>query len=75
MDASALTDGISARPAAAYRLLLMQGLAPGEAANVIAMKRGIPIGATPWTVHEISYVLFLRAMRDAGRFGRDDGVA
>jgi hypothetical protein len=74
MNASAQTAGTTPRPAAAYRLLLMRGLAPSEAANITAVMRGIRIGATPWTVREISHLLFLRAMRDAGEFGADDGV-
>jgi hypothetical protein len=74
MNASAQTAGTTPRPAAAYRQLVMRGLTPGEAANITAVMRGIPIGATPWTVREINHMLFLRAMRDAGRFGPDDGV-
>jgi hypothetical protein len=74
MNASAQTVGTIPRPATSYRQLVMRGLAPSEAANITAVMRGIPLGATPWTVREISHLLFLRAMRDAGRFGRDDGV-
>jgi hypothetical protein len=74
MNASAQTVGTIPRPAAAYRQLMMRGLAPGEAANITAVMRGIPIGETPWTVREISHLLFLRAMRDEGRFGPNDGV-
>jgi hypothetical protein len=74
MNAFGQTVGTTALPTAAYRQLLMRGLAPGEAANIIAVKRGIPVGATPWTVREINHLLFLRAMRDAGSFGPDDGV-
>jgi len=50
---------------------MMRGLAPGEAANITAVMRGIPIGETPWTVREINHLLFLRAMREAGRFDQD----
>jgi hypothetical protein len=75
MNASAQPAGSTTRPAAAYRQLMMRGLAPDEAANITAVSRGIPIGATPWTVREISHLLFLRAMHDAGRFGPDDGIA
>jgi hypothetical protein len=74
MNAPANTVGTTPRPAAAYRQLLMQGLAPDEAANITAVMRGLPVGKTPWTVREISHLLFLRAMRDAGRFGPDDIV-
>ena len=74
MNSPARTVGTTPRPAAAYRQLMMQGLAPDEAANITAVMRGIPVGATPWTVREISHLLFLRAMRDAGRFDPDRGV-
>jgi hypothetical protein len=74
MNASTPTAGTSRRPSAAYRQLVMRGLTPSEAGNVTAMMRGIPIGATPWTLREINHLLFLRAMRDAGRFGVDDGA-
>ena len=74
MNATAQAAGSTLRPAAAYRQLVMRGLAPGEAANITAVMRGIPIGETPWTVREISHLLFLRAMSNAGRFGPDDGV-
>jgi len=30
--------------------------------------------SSPWTVREISHLLFLRAMHDSGRFGPDDVV-
>jgi hypothetical protein len=72
MNASAQTTGTTPRPAAAYRQLMMRGLAPDEAANVTAVMRGLPVRATPWTVREISHLLFLRAMHDSGRFGPDD---
>jgi hypothetical protein len=71
MNASAQAVGTTPPPATAYRQLVMRGLAPDEAANVTAVMRGIPIAATQWTVREISHLLFLRAMRDAGRFDPD----
>jgi len=74
MNASAQTTPTTPRPAAAYRQLMMQGLAPDEAANITAVMRGLPVRATPWTVREISHLLFLRAMHDSGRFGPDDVV-
>lgn len=73
MSASAQTIGTTPRPSVAYRQLLMRGLTPGEAANIIALARGIPVGDTPWTVRQISHLLFLRSMQDAGRFGQFDG--
>ena len=74
MNASAQTVGTTPRPAADYRQLMMRGLTPPEAANITATMRGIPLVETPWTVREINHLLFLRALRDAGRFGSDDGV-
>jgi hypothetical protein len=65
--------GSTPRPAVAYRQLVMQGLAPGEAGNVTAVLAGIPIPPQPWTVREISHLLFLRALREGGRFGPDGG--
>jgi hypothetical protein len=74
MNAPAPTVGTTPRPAAEYRLLVMRGLAPDEAANITAVVRGLPILQTPWTVRQISHLLFLRAMREVGRFGPDDSV-
>jgi hypothetical protein len=74
MNAPAKTTGTTPRPAAAYRQLMMQGLAPDEAANITAVMRGLQIVATPWTVRQINHLLFLRAMRDAGRFDPDRGA-
>jgi hypothetical protein len=77
MNAHARTAGTPTRPAVAYRQLVIQGLTPGEAANVTAVMRGIPIpiGPAAWTLREINHLLFLRAMRDAGRFASDDRAA
>ena len=74
MNASAKTAGTTPRPAATYRQLMMRGLGSDEAANITAVMRGLPVRATPWTVREISHLLFLRAMQETGRFGPDDGV-
>jgi hypothetical protein len=74
MNAPSQTAGSTPRPAAAYRQLVMQGLTPAEAANITAVMRGLSIATTPWTVREIDHVLFLRAMREAGRFGPNDGL-
>jgi len=71
MNAQAHVSGTTQRPSMAYRQLVMRGLAPGEAANLTAVMRGIPLGETPWTVREINHLLFLRAMREAGRFDPD----
>jgi hypothetical protein len=74
MNASAQPLGGTRRPVAAYRQLVMRGLEPSEAANVTAVMSGLRIGDTPWTVREISHLLFLRALREGGRFGAGDGT-
>ena len=55
--------------AAAYRQLVMKGLAPQEAANVVATIAGIPIVAQPWTLREVNHLVFLRTLRVGGRWG------
>ena len=74
MDASAQPVRSMSRAAADYRQLVARGLDPSEAANVTAFVAGIRIARQPWTVGEINHLLFLRAMREGGRFGRDDGA-
>jgi hypothetical protein len=74
MNAPAHPIGTTRGLVAAYRQLIMRGLAPGEAANVTAIMTGLPLGDTAWTVHEISHALFLRTLREGGRFGPDDGA-
>src|SRR6266496_2610307 len=43
-----------------YRMLLMRGLAPEEAANLTAFMSGIPVGEQTWKLKEINQLLFLR---------------
>ena len=74
MNASAQPVRSMSRPAADYRELVTRGLEPSEAANVTAILAGIPIAPQPWTVGEMSHLLFLRAMREGGHFGPDDGA-
>jgi hypothetical protein len=59
---------------ATYRLLLLKGLAPDEAANLTAYLCGLPIGEAPWTLGEINRLLFLRELGRNGRWGLDDGA-
>ena len=73
MYASAQPARSMSRPAADYSELITRGLEPSEAANVAAILAGIRITPQPWTVREISHLLFFRAMREAGLFGPDDG--
>ena len=71
--------GTPARPretaphAATYRGLVDRGLAPEEAANVVAVIAGIPIVDQPWKLREVTQLRFLRWIRDQGGFGPNDG--
>ena len=56
-----------------YRQLVSKGLQPNEAANLTAFVNGISVGAQPWTINEVSHLLFLRELNRVGRFGRADG--
>ena len=55
---------------AVYRLLMMKGLTPPEAANLTAFMCGLPATDLRWSLKQL---LFLREMRVAGRFGGSDG--
>ena len=57
----------------AYRLLLMRGLSPDEAANLTAWTQGIPTTDLRWSLGQVNILLFLRALQRTGRFGADDG--
>jgi hypothetical protein len=59
---------------AIYRLLVLRGLAPDEATNLIAYVCGLPLDAGLWTLPEINRLLFLQALARAGRWGARDGV-
>ena len=58
-----------------YRLLLMRGLAPDEAANLTAFLSGLHVGDQHWNLKELNQLLFLRDMQRTGRFGEQDGNA
>ena len=62
------------RTRATYRLLLLKGLAPDEAANLTAWLFGIRVGSQHWRLTEINRLLFLRQLTLGGRFGTDDGA-
>jgi len=47
-------------------------MAPDEAANLTAFMAGIPVGEAHWTLKQINQLLFLRQMRQTGRFGGED---
>jgi hypothetical protein len=56
-----------------YRLLLMRGLAPEEAAKLTAFLCGIPIADVDWSLRQVNDLLFLRQLVRVGRFGPEDG--
>ncbi len=58
---------------ATYRLLLLRGLAPDEAANLTAYLCGLPVIDARWTLSEINRLLFLRDLARNGHWGTDDG--
>ena len=66
-------DGAEPGPAATYRQLVSRGFASGEAANLTAYLKGLPIGDQPWTLRQLNALLFLRTLQERGRFGLDDG--
>jgi hypothetical protein len=63
------------RTRATYRLLLMRGLAPDEAANLTAFMSGIQVGGQGWKLSQVNKLLFLRELNRSGRFGETDGRA
>jgi hypothetical protein len=65
------TEAPATRPL--YRLLMMKGLTPAEAANLTAFLCGLPATRLDWSIRQINEMLFLREMHETGRFGRADG--
>jgi hypothetical protein len=61
------------RTSSTYRVLLMRGLTPDEAANLTAFLSGLHVGDQRWDLKEINRLLFLRDMQRTGRFGKLDG--
>ena len=60
-------------PRAVWRLLQMRGMTPDEAANLTAFLYGLPTADLRWSLPQLNQLLFLRQMRQSGRFGRTDG--
>ena len=60
---------------AVYRLLLMRGLTPPEASSLTAFLCGLPTTDLNWSLKQVNQLLFLRRMRQLGRFGDTDGRA
>ena len=71
--APSTTDQLVTR--STYRLLLMKGLAPDEAANLTAFLCGIPVADVHWSLRQVNELLFLRELARNGRFGPADGEA
>lgn len=69
---AAATPAPATRPV--YRLLLMKGLTPTEAANMTAFICGLSTTDARWSLKQVNQLLFLRAMQQAGRFGGSDGA-
>ncbi len=59
-------------PRAVWRLLQMKGMTPDEAANLTAFLYGLPTADLRWTLKQVNQLLFLRQMRQSGRFGIED---
>jgi hypothetical protein len=57
-----------------YRLLMLRGMAPDEAANLTAFMCGIPVGDVVWSLRQVNELLFLRELARTGRFGPGDGM-
>jgi hypothetical protein len=51
----------------------MKGMTPAEAANLTAYICGLPTTDVHWSLKQINQILFLRAMRQSGRFDDVDG--
>ena len=63
---------------ATYRRLRILGFDEREAGNLSAYVSGIAIGPQPWTVRELTHLLFMREMYRVGRrwwSGADDRAA
>jgi hypothetical protein len=51
----------------------MKGMTPDEAANLTAFLYGLPTADLHWTLPQLNKLLFLRQMRQTGRFDDTDG--
>jgi hypothetical protein len=72
IEAIAPTDPTTTR--VTYRMLVLRGLAPDEAANLTAFLSGIPVTEHHWKLNEVNRLLFIRALARSGRFGERDGA-
>jgi hypothetical protein len=53
----------------------MKGLSPAEASSLTAFICGLPTSDLHWSLEQVNQLLFLRRMRQLGRFGDNDGRA
>jgi len=60
-------------PRSVWRLLQMKGMTPDEAANLTAFLYGLPTADLRWTLPQLNQLLFLRQLRQTGRFTATDG--
>jgi hypothetical protein len=60
-------------PRSVWRLLQMKGMTSDEAANLTAFLYGLPTADLHWTLTQLNKLLFLRQMRQTGRFSDTDG--
>jgi hypothetical protein len=51
----------------------MKGLTPAEASSLTAFMCGLPTTDLHWSLAQVNQLLFLRRMRQLGRFGDGDG--
>jgi hypothetical protein len=69
MPASFASASSGSRPelvTASYRRLRQLGFDEPAAANLAAFKRGFEVTSQPWTVRQLTHLLFLRELRRAG---------
>ena len=58
-------------PRLAFRRLVIQGLQPAEAANLIALESGLAPLGYGWAIAEIERLLFLRYLVETHRLSRE----
>jgi hypothetical protein len=51
----------------------MKGMTPDEASNLTAFLFGLPTADLRWTLNQLNQLLFLRSLRNTGRFDASDG--
>jgi hypothetical protein len=51
-----------------YRLLVARGMTAPEATSLTALVCGLPSTDLRWSLEQLNHLLFLRRMRESGRF-------